>query len=64
MSQPTIDLRSDPGELTDLQAEGGVALRMLRTALAWQILHQERWKRARWGTGANLRPAFAMDQGM
>ncbi|MCA9655768.1 MAG: sulfatase [Myxococcales bacterium] len=64
LRQRYFDLRSDPGELTDLQAEGGVALRMLRTALAWQILHQERWKRARWGTGANLRPAFAMDQGM
>jgi arylsulfatase A-like enzyme len=58
------DLRSDAGELHDLHAEGGVALRMVRTALSWQTKHQDQWKRARWGTGANLRPAFAMDQGM
>ncbi|MEM7159229.1 MAG: sulfatase [Myxococcota bacterium] len=64
LRQRYFDLRSDPGELTDLHAEGGVALRMVRTALGWQIQHEERWKRARWGTGANLRPTFAMDQGM
>lgn len=64
LRQRYYDLRSDPGELTDAHAEGGAAVRMLRTALAWQIQHQDRWKRARWGTGANLSPAFAMDQGM
>ncbi|MEX1368963.1 MAG: sulfatase [Nannocystaceae bacterium] len=64
LRQAYYDLQADPGEQTDRHAEGGVAVRMMRTALAWQIRHQERWKRARWGTGANLRPAFAMDQGM
>lgn len=58
------DLQADPGELHDRHAEGGVALRMVRTALRWQTEHQDQWKRARWGTGANLRPAFAMDLGM
>lgn len=52
------------GEQTDRVAEGGVALRMVRTALAWQLAHEGRWRRARWGTGANLRAAFAMDLGM
>lgn len=59
-----FDLGRDPAELHDVQAEGGVALRMVRTALRWQIEHQDQWKRARWGTGANLRSAFAMDMGM
>jgi len=58
------DLRADPGETIDLHAAGGVALREVRTALGWQTGHESHWKRARWGTGANLRPAFAMDQGM
>lgn len=58
------DLGADPGELHDRHAEGGVALRVVRTALGWQMKHQDRWRRARWGTGANLRAAFAMDQGM
>ncbi len=58
------DLTEDPGELHDRSAEGGIAIRMVRTALAWHLEHEERWKRARWGTGANLRPAFAMDHGM
>ncbi len=59
-----FDLGADPGERQDRHAEGGVSLRVVRTALGWQMKHQDRWKRARWGTGANLRPAFAMDQGM
>lgn len=59
------ELATDPGEHHDRRAEGGVALRMVRTALIWQTKQQEeRWRRARWGTGANLRPAFAMDLGM
>lgn len=58
------DLADDPGELRDRSREGGVALRIVRTALAWHLEHEEPWKRARWGTGANLRPAFALDHGM
>ena len=58
------DLRADPGETTDLRETGGVALRMVQTALAWQLLDETGWKRARWGTGVNLRPTFALDQGM
>ncbi len=57
-------LADDPGEQQDVLATGGIALRMVRTALAWQTLSGERWRRARWGTGANLRPAFAQDFGM
>ena len=58
------DLETDPGEQTDRLADGGVAVRVVRTALGWQIEHEQSWRRARWGTGANLRPAFALDLGM
>lgn len=58
------DLGRDPGEASDLAAAGGAALRVLRTALAWELASEGRWRRARWGTGANLRPAFALDHGM
>lgn len=63
-SQHFYDLASDPGELEDRIAVGGVALRMVRTAVAWELPEQPGWKRARWGTGANLAPAFALDQGL
>lgn len=59
-----FDLRADPGEAEDLHAQGGIAVRMVRTALGWQMRYEDQWRRARWGTGANLRPAFAMDRGM
>ena len=45
-------------------AEGGVALRMVRTALGWELPEQPKWSRPRWGTGANLQPAFALDHGL
>ncbi len=59
-----FDLSADPGERVDALPEGGVALRIVRTALAWELAFSERWRRGRWGTGANLRPAFALDHGM
>jgi arylsulfatase A-like enzyme len=59
-----FDLEHDPGETTDAVADGGVALRIVRTALAWELAYAERWRRGRWGTGANLLPAFALDHGM
>ncbi len=63
-SQHYYDLERDPGEHSDRVAEGGIALRMLRTAVAWELPEQPGWKRARWGTGANLSPAFALDHGL
>jgi len=63
-SQRFYDLKRDPGELVDRLGDGGIALRMVRTALAWHLAEEGRWKRARWGTGADLRPAFALDHGM
>lgn len=63
-SQRFYELGEDPSELADRIAEGGVALRMVRTALAWELPEQPGWKRARWGTGANLMPAFALDHGL
>jgi arylsulfatase A-like enzyme len=63
-SQHFYDLGRDPTESTDLVAEGGIALRVVRTALAWELPEQPHWSRARWGTGANLRPAFALDHGL
>lgn len=59
-----FDLRRDPGETTDLIADGGVGVRIVRSALAWEMAYESRWHRARWGTGAALRPAFALDLGM
>jgi arylsulfatase A-like enzyme len=63
-SQHFYNLDADPSELADIIADGGVALRLVRTALAWELPEQPRWSRARWGTGANLQPAFALDHGL
>ena len=63
-SQHYYDLGADPEEREDRIAEGGIALRMVRTALGWQMPEQPDWKRPRWGTGANLLPAFALDHGL
>jgi arylsulfatase A-like enzyme len=64
LSERFYDLQADPREKRDAIAGGSVAIRIVRTALAWEIAHAERWRRARWGTGAALRPAFALDLGM
>lgn len=58
------DLEDDPKESRSRIDEGGIGLRMVRSALAWQIALESRWRRVRWGTGANLRSAFALDLGM
>jgi hypothetical protein len=58
------DLSRDAGESSDLLTDGGVALRIVRSALAWELAPGETWRRARWGTGANLTAAFALDHGM
>ncbi|TPV95532.1 MAG: hypothetical protein B7733_09775 [Myxococcales bacterium FL481] len=42
----------------------GVGLRIVRNALTWHLWEEHRWRRTRWGTGANLRPAFALDHGL
>ncbi len=64
-SQRFYDLAADPGELDNRVDTGGVALRIVRSALAWELAAPgQTWKRARWGTGANLRPAFATDHAM
>ena len=72
-SQRFYDLSLDPGETTSRTDGGGIGLRVVRTALAWEMMTPgtarpgepaQRWKRARWGTGADLRPAFARDHGM
>ena len=62
--QALFDIAKDPQEHHDLVGEGGIALRMLRTAMAWEWAHTDEWDRARWGTGANLRPAYPLDHGM
>ncbi len=59
-----FDLRRDPKETTDTLAAGGIGVRIVRSALAWEMAYESRWRRARWGTGAALRPAFAQDLGM
>jgi membrane-anchored protein YejM (alkaline phosphatase superfamily) len=59
-----FDLDRNAAEAPAQDDVGGIGLRIVRTALAWQLTHEARWRRARWGTGANLRPAFAQDLGM
>jgi membrane-anchored protein YejM (alkaline phosphatase superfamily) len=64
-SQRFYNLALDSGEIDDRIDSGGIGLRVVRTALAWELAAVgQSWKRARWGTGANLRPAFALDHGM
>jgi len=64
-SQRFYNLALDSGEIDDRVDSGGIGLRVVRTALAWELAAAgQSWKRARWGTGANLRPAFALDHGM
>lgn len=64
-AQRFYDLALDPGEQQDRLADGGIGLRIVRSALAWELAALgQTWKRARWGTGADLRPAFAVDHGM
>jgi arylsulfatase A-like enzyme len=63
-AQKLYDLAADPGETRNLEPDGGIALRLVRTALAWEMAADGRWKRSRWGTGADLEPAFALDHGM
>lgn len=51
------------GEPAQQSVEGGVGLRVVRTAMAWHLWQESRWKRARWGTGASLERAFGQDLG-
>ncbi|MBL9099727.1 MAG: sulfatase [Myxococcales bacterium] len=62
--QKYYDLSLDPGETTSRADGGGIGMRVVRTAMAWELAPGQRWKRARWGTGADLKPAFARDHGM
>jgi hypothetical protein len=59
-----FDLAADPLEVEDRIGTPGIGVRIVRTALIWELTHEGQWRRARWGTGANLAPAFALDQGM
>jgi hypothetical protein len=63
-AQRFFDLGEDPGEQVDRRADGGIALRMLRTALSWHLRYGAEWRRTRWGTGASLTPEFAVDNGL
>lgn len=58
------DLRADPAEDPESPSIPGIGLRIVRTALAWELLTDVAWRRARWGTGANLTATFARDWGM
>ena len=58
------DLASDPREDPEVASPPGIGLRIVRTALAWELLSDAVWRRARWGTGANLTATFARDWGM
>lgn len=52
------------GEPAQQQVEGGVGLRVVRTAMSWHLWQETGWKRARWGTGASLERAFSQDLGL
>lgn len=58
------DLAADPGEDPEVPSTPGVGLRIVRTALVWELLSDAAWRRARWGSGANLTATFARDWGM
>ncbi len=58
------DLASDPREDPEVPSFPGIGLRIVRTALSWELWSDEVWRRARWGTGANLTATFARDWGM
>jgi len=58
------DLVQDPAEDPEVPSVPGIGLRIVRTALAWELLSDAAWRRARWGTGANLTATFARDWGM
>jgi hypothetical protein len=59
-----FDIGAEGGEQPGQELEPGIAFRIVRTALAWHLAAELRWKRSRWGTGAALEPAFALDHGM
>jgi arylsulfatase A-like enzyme len=65
-SQQFFDLSRDPEERESLRQahRDGVAVRMLINALSTHLADESRWKRARWGTGANLESAYALDHGI
>ncbi len=64
-SQKYFNLRNDPGEHDNRVDHGEIGLRIVRTAMAWELATPPgTWKRARWGTGADLLPAFTLDHGM
>jgi arylsulfatase A-like enzyme len=63
-NQRFYDLGVDPLETLDRSRDGGIGLRIVRTALAWELAEAPDWKRARWGTGACLSPVFALDHGL
>ncbi len=58
------DLAVDAAEDPEVPSMPGIGLRIVRTALAWELLADVAWRRARWGTGANLTATFARDWGM
>ncbi len=58
------DLTADPAEDPETPSSPGIGLRIVRTALAWELAPDGAWRRARWGTGANLTATFARDLGM
>ncbi|RMH00506.1 MAG: hypothetical protein D6705_00225 [Deltaproteobacteria bacterium] len=64
LEQRFFDLERDPGEQRDALSAGGIGLRAMRAALAWEDARAERWHRSRWGFGVALTPAFALDEGM
>jgi arylsulfatase A-like enzyme len=53
----------DPKEQHDLAATHPVALRQMRSVLGLLHAHETRWSKSRWGTAANVLPAFQKEAG-
>ena len=57
------DLKTEPGETTDVADEHPEALRAVSDALWMLRTYNVDWKKSRWGNPANVTAAFAADMG-
>lgn len=57
------DLKTEPGEKTDVADEHPVELRLVSDALWMLRTYNVDWKKSRWGNPANVTAAFAADMG-
>ena len=56
-------VEKDPLEKSDLTDSRPIERRFLTDVLSTFLVNQKQWKKAKWGNPANVKPAFAADQG-